>query len=114
MSFARVSAFVHRASILVIALAAGAALVAESYGANFGLTTEQVLAITAASVAISTIARSLTAFFDHTSEVFREQISVLREAATQFERRGDVTPGVAEAVVGRTVELEEEVKNASF
>lgn len=114
MTAVNISAFVHRASIILIAIAAAAALVANNQGVDLGLTSTQIAAITAASVSISTIARSVSDSFNRTAEVFQTEIGVLRDAVRNLSSRGDVRHTVEVAVENRTTELEAAVKEASI
>lgn len=71
----RVTAFVHRVSLQLIALATVAGVVVTQYGSGFGLTTAQIAYIAAGAVSIATILRAI-------SDAVTTQITQVQSALT--------------------------------
>ncbi len=113
MKITRVTAFVHRVSLLAIAAAGAVALVAQNYGVEFGLSPADVLAIVSGTVAVSTIARAVSDNVTKAGDVLQEQITILRNAVEAISSRGEVELGVTNAVLDRTEALSRQVDNAT-
>lgn len=69
LDITRITAFVHRASLFLIAAATVTATAVTAYGPGFGLTTAQIAEVAAGAIAVSTFLRSLS---DTTSKVMAD------------------------------------------